>query len=43
VTLGERTAGEARLGRRAAVAARTLREVTLFRTGERREEDRNTK
>ena len=43
VTLRERTAGEGRPGKRAAVAARTLREVTLFRTGERREEDRNTK
>ena len=43
VTLRERTAGERNLGRRAAVAGRTLREVTLFRTGERREEDRNTK
>jgi protein-S-isoprenylcysteine O-methyltransferase Ste14 len=43
VTLRERAAGEGRPGRRAAVAARTLREVTLFRTGERREEDRGTK
>ena len=43
VTLRERTAGEGRPARRMAVAARTLREVTLFRTGERREEDRNTK
>jgi hypothetical protein len=41
VTLRERTAGEEHLGRRAAVAGRTLREVTLFRTGERREEDGN--
>jgi protein-S-isoprenylcysteine O-methyltransferase Ste14 len=43
VTLRERTAREEHLGKRVAVAARTLREVTLFRTGERREEDRNTK
>jgi protein-S-isoprenylcysteine O-methyltransferase Ste14 len=43
VTLRERAVGEGRPGRRAAVAARTLREVTLFRTGERREEDRGTK
>ena len=43
VTLRERAAGEGRQDRRAAAAARTLREVTLFRTGERHEEDRNTK
>jgi protein-S-isoprenylcysteine O-methyltransferase Ste14 len=43
VTVRERAAGEERFGRRAAVAARTLREVTLVRTGERRAEDRNTK
>jgi protein-S-isoprenylcysteine O-methyltransferase len=43
VTVRERTAGERRPGGRAAIAARTLREVTLFRTGERRDEDRNTK
>jgi hypothetical protein len=43
VTLHERAAGERGLGRRAAVAGRTLREVTLLRTGERREEDLHTK
>jgi hypothetical protein len=35
VTLRERTAGEPHLRSRAVVAGRTLREVTLFRTGER--------
>lgn len=43
VTLRERTAGEESLAAKAAAAASTLREITLFRTGERREEDRNTK
>jgi protein-S-isoprenylcysteine O-methyltransferase Ste14 len=43
VTVHERTADEREPGKRLAVAARMLREVTLFRTGERREEDRNTK
>jgi protein-S-isoprenylcysteine O-methyltransferase Ste14 len=43
VTLRERLAGERRVGARAAIAARTLREVAVFRTGERRDEDRNTK
>lgn len=43
VTPHERTAGERGLGRRAAVTGRTLREVTLFRTGERREDDLHTK
>jgi len=43
VTVRERTAGERRPGRRLAVAARMLRGVTLFRAGERHEEDRNTK
>jgi protein-S-isoprenylcysteine O-methyltransferase Ste14 len=43
VTLRERVAGEGSLGRRILLAAATLREVTLLRTGERRTEDRNTK
>ena len=43
VTLHERVAGEPVLGRRVRLAAATLGEVTLLRTGERREEDRNTK
>jgi protein-S-isoprenylcysteine O-methyltransferase Ste14 len=43
VTVRERAAGERHPGRRLAAAARMLREVTLFRTGERRGEDRNTK
>ena len=43
VTLRERMAGERRLRARASLAVRTLREVALFRTGERPAEDRNTK
>ena len=43
VTLRERTAAEPRLWRRLVLAAATLSEVTLLRTGERRPEDRNTK
>ena len=43
VTLRERMAGEPGLGRRVRLAAAILREVTLLRTGERRDEDRNTK
>jgi protein-S-isoprenylcysteine O-methyltransferase Ste14 len=43
VTLCERDAGERSLGRSILLAAATLREVTLLRTGERRSEDRNTK
>ena len=43
VTLRERTADEPRSWRRLLLAAATLREVTLLRTGERRSEDRNTK
>ena len=43
VTLRERLAGEWSPARSVRLAAATLREVTLLRTGERRTEDRNTK
>ena len=43
VTLRERTVAEPRPWRRLLLAAATLSEVTLLRTGERRAEDRNTK
>jgi protein-S-isoprenylcysteine O-methyltransferase Ste14 len=43
VTLRERAGDVPRGWRRALLAAATLREVTLLRTGERRSEDHNTK